>query len=123
MTVREKMKTYREAHGLTIKSMSRLCDVSEGLIASVEEGWVTHPRIAQRIGTAYKLTQNDIYELMPVIHRPNDPRYDPDYYKSPVDMEERVFNAVPKNRDKMRVENEYRSYQHDHHEKLRRRYG
>ena len=47
----------------------------------VENGGVTHPKIAQMIGEAYGLEEDDIYELMPRIHRPDDEKYDPDHYK------------------------------------------
>ncbi len=83
MTASEKMKTFRKQHGYTIKWMSTLCGVSTTLLKMVENGLVTHPSIARRIAETYKLDENDAYELMPEIHRPGNPNYNPDKYKQP----------------------------------------
>ncbi len=79
MTVREKMKAYRLEHGYSFERMSWKTGTSEVLLRMVESGHVTHPKIAKKIGKAYKLSKEDIYELMPENYRPGD-KYEPDKY-------------------------------------------
>ncbi len=79
MTAREKMKAYREKNWYSIEKMSRKSGASTVLLKMVESGHVTHPKIAEQIGKAYKLTKEDIYELMPENYRPGE-KYDPDKY-------------------------------------------
>lgn len=79
LTVQEKMKTYREQHGYSIKVMSRKSGASEVLLRMLESGNVTHPKIAEQVGRAYKLGKEDIYELIPENYRPGE-HYDPDRY-------------------------------------------
>lgn len=86
MEVREKMAEYRNRMGYTIRDMARKAKTSTTIIKMVEEGEVTHPNIARRIGEAYRLTEKQTWDLMPEIHRPDSPRYDPDHYKALVDI-------------------------------------
>lgn len=79
MTVQEKMKAYREKHGYSIDRMSMKSGASAVLLRMLERGNVTHPKIAEQIGKAYKLSKEDIYQLMPSNYRPGD-EYDPDKY-------------------------------------------
>lgn len=86
MTAAEKMKEYRTSHGYSVKRMSERCEISITLLKMIENGMVTHPYIAKRVAKVYGLTDEEAYELMPEIHRPNSPRYDPDKYKMPDDI-------------------------------------
>ncbi len=91
MTAREKMKAYREKNGYSVERMSRKSGASAVLIRMVENGNVTHPEIAAKIGKAYKLDKEDIYELIPENYRPGE-NYDPDKYVEEVDYEnDRIF--------------------------------
>lgn len=85
MTAREKMKAYREEHGYSISRMSRKSGASAVLLRMIERGNVTHPKIAEQVGKAYKLDKEDIYELMPENYRPGE-GYDPDKYKEIVEI-------------------------------------
>ena len=87
MTVPEKMKDYRRKHGYSIETMSRKSGVSTTLLKMVENGLVTHPNIAKTIAMIYELDEGDAYELMPAIHRPDNPEFDPDRYKERADGE------------------------------------
>lgn len=80
MTVREKMKQTRLDMHMTFKDMSRLSGASPLLLERIEEGFVTHPDIARRVGSAYGLTEQETEELMPEIHRRSSPNYDPNKY-------------------------------------------
>lgn len=73
--------------------MSKIAHVSPLLLGMVENGAVTHPIIVERIRKAYKLTEIESYELLPVHRRPNSPEYDPDKYKPPEDPV--MFRMVP----------------------------
>ena len=91
MTAREKMKAYREKNGYSVERMSRKSGASTVLLRMVENGNVTHPKIAEKIGKAYKLDKEDIYELMPENYRPGE-NYDPDKYVEHVDVtNDRIF--------------------------------
>lgn len=76
------MRENRAKKGYSTKEMALYCGVSETLIKMVENGLVTHPKLAQRIGKEYGLSKKDIYELMPENYRPG-PNYNPDKYKAP----------------------------------------
>ena len=73
------MKAYREKNGYSIEAMSRKSGASAVLLRMLERGNVTHPKIAEQVGKAYKLSKEDIYQLMPENYRPRD-GYDPDKY-------------------------------------------
>ena len=79
MTTREKMKAYRLQHGYSFERMSWRAGTSEVLLRMVENGNVTHPKIAKQIGRAYELDEEDIYELIPENYRPGE-HYDPEKY-------------------------------------------
>ena len=83
MTTREKMVDYRKKRGMTIKQMHRKCGVSEHLLENIEEGYVTHPKIAEIIGKAYELTEKEIEDLVPENHRKSSDKYEPDKYVIP----------------------------------------
>ena len=59
--VREKMENYRKEHLLTFNKLSRKCRVSAYLLSQVEKGWVTHPKLATRIGKVYGLSDDETY--------------------------------------------------------------
>ena len=82
-SVAKKMVDYRKSHGYSLGDMSKKSGASTSLLKMLEGGMVTHPKIAKQVGRAYGLTKEEIYELMPAIHRPGDPAYDPNKYKEP----------------------------------------
>lgn len=82
MSTAEKMRAYREKHRYSIKTMSMKSGCSEMLLKMVENGFVTHPKIAEQIKKAYRLNKKDILEIIPENHRPG-PNYNPDKYKTP----------------------------------------
>ena len=82
LSTAEKMKAYREEKRYSIKTMSMKSGCSEMLLKMVENGAVTHPKIAEQIKKAYKLNKKDILEIIPENYRPG-PNYDPDKYKAP----------------------------------------
>lgn len=86
MTAREKMKKLRNDRNISLKRMSEWTDVSVGLLNSVENGAVTHPKIVERIRAGYCLTEEEAEELLPKNHRKSDPGYDPDKFKAPQDL-------------------------------------
>lgn len=92
MTVQEKMKAYRHAHGYSVEKMSRKSGASAVLLRIIERGNVTHPKIARKIGKAYELSKEDIYELMPENYRPGE-NYNPDKYVEHVDnTNDKIFS-------------------------------
>lgn len=88
MEVREKMRDYRKGLGLTVRQMARMCHISETLMGMVENGYVTHPKIAARIQEKYGLTDLEAEELVPVIHRPHGGGYDPERYVRDIDKKD-----------------------------------
>ena len=100
MDPREKMHKWRQDRHLTLRMMSDRSGISEELLSMVEAGHVTHPLIAKKIQRLYNLTDEEAEELMPTIHRPNHPDYDPNKYK----IEVPAFTAgavVPMKRDEI----------------------
>ena len=103
-TVQETMKEYRKKHGYSIEVMSRKSGASPSLLRLLERGNVTHPVIAQQVGKAYELTTDEIYMLMPAIHRPNDPNYNPGKYKPIEDQSENnTWIFVPQTMDEAEI--------------------
>ena len=86
MTTREKMIKWRNKNRITLRFLSDRSGVSETLLSMVEAGEVTHPKIVKKIQKVYRLNDLEAEELMPKIHRPHDPEYEPDKYKHPADM-------------------------------------
>lgn len=74
------MKSWRKRNKVTLEQLSSESGVSRDLIGMVENGEVTHPNIAKKIARVYGLSEIESYELMPDIHRPNSPNYDPKRY-------------------------------------------
>lgn len=79
--VREKMKEYRKQNDISLKTMSKLTGVSSGLLALVEDTYVTHPDIARKIQKGYGLTDLETEMLMPEIHRKSSDKYEPNKFK------------------------------------------
>lgn len=81
---RDTMIAYRKKHRKEIREMAQAARVSCKLLRMIEEDaqCVTHPRIAERIGAAYKLTDEQIRGMIPANYRVGDPAYDPDRYKT-----------------------------------------
>lgn len=87
LDTRCKMAQFRKKHGITMKQMAKYCRISETLLGMIEEGGaVTHPNIARRIGEEYDLSVLETEDLMPSFHRIHGGDYDPDRYKSPIDI-------------------------------------
>lgn len=115
LTVQEKMKAYREKNGYSIEKMSRKSGASETLLRMLERGNVTHPKIAEQVGKAYRLSKEDIYELMPENYRPGD-RYDPEKFVEFVpDSRHAIFGKTPQD------EADYYAYINDNGRALRKR--
>lgn len=81
MDPREKMFKWRQDRHITLRMLSDKSGIGEELLSMVEAGHVTHPKIAKKIQKLYGLTDEETYELMPTIHRPNHPDYNPNKYK------------------------------------------
>lgn len=77
MDVRKYMIDYRNDRQISRKAMADKLDISETLLAIVENGGVTVPGIAKRIGKYYKLTELQTEELMPECRRPHSPHFNP----------------------------------------------
>lgn len=80
MTTREKMIKWRESKKLSFNDISKLIGISGKLIAMIESGEVTHPKIVEKIKGFYGFSDNEVEELLPKNRRPSDPNYDPDKY-------------------------------------------
>lgn len=77
---REKIVKYREQHDISRKQLADRLGISEVLVGIIENGGVTVPGIAKRIGKLCQLTYLEIEELMPLNRRKHGGRYDPDKY-------------------------------------------
>jgi transcriptional regulator with XRE-family HTH domain len=90
MTKRKYMIEWREKRHVTLEIMAKAAQCSEYLLEQIEldDQFVTHPNIAQRIAKAYKLTKTQYYSMIPENYRPG-PNYDPDRYVE----EERDFGV------------------------------
>ena len=80
MGTREKMIKWRVSKSLSFNDISKLIGISGKLIAMIESGEVTHPKIVEKIKNFYDFSDNDVEELLPKNRRPSDPNYDPDKY-------------------------------------------
>lgn len=80
--MREFMILKRTGQGKTLAQMAKRCMASAGLLRMLEEDedCVTHPRIAERIAKAYRLTPKQAEGMLPENYRPHSPHYDPDRY-------------------------------------------
>ena len=78
------MIQFRKEHGIDIQSMAKQCGVSKTLLYMLESSDVdvTHPKIAERVRRAYKLTQEQYEGLMPEHYRKSSPNYNPTLYKA-----------------------------------------
>lgn len=92
MDVRKKLVNFRKDWGVSMLDMAKRCSISEELLSMIESGAVTHPRIAKRIGVIYGLSELEVEELMPVIHRPHGDDFDPYRYATP----DRMYNRDEK---------------------------
>jgi len=77
------MIDFRQKHNLTRKEMAVKCKTSTTLLSMLEDSEyeVTHPKIAERVGKVYHLTQAQTESLMPEHYRKSSPNYDPDLYR------------------------------------------
>ena len=83
---RQYMIEFREKNGLTTLALARKCKISKTLLEMLEasDQEVTHPKIAERVRKAYKLTNEQYEGLMPEHYRKSSPNYDPNKYKNVV---------------------------------------
>lgn len=85
--VRTKIKEYREKRWFTREQFGKQVGISKYLVGMIEEGDVTHPKIAQRIAEVVGLTDLETEFLMPIIHRSHGEDYEPNRYVHPVDFQ------------------------------------
>lgn len=80
---REYMIEFRKAHGFDIQAMAKKCKISKTLLEMLESNdqEITHPKIAERVSRAYKLTRAQMEGLMPEHYRKSSPNYNPTLYK------------------------------------------
>lgn len=80
---RQYMIDFRKKHDISVRRMAKVCKCSVGLLDMLESYHleVTHPKIAQRIAAAYKLTNEQYESMLPENYRPSSPNYEPDKYK------------------------------------------
>ena len=84
MGTREKMIKYRIDHNLPYDYISQKTGISVHLLTLIEDGYVTHPLIVNRIKDFYSLTDLEAEELLPKNRREHDSEYEPDKYVVPV---------------------------------------
>lgn len=117
MSAREKMKKWREDRHLTCKQVSEICGVGNVLIAMIENGEVTHPKIVEKFKELYSLTDLEAEELLQKNRREHDIEYEPDKYVSPADRQI-ALKIEPKRQS---IYEEYRGERHSeeirHHKK------
>ena len=111
------MISWREKEGLTLKELSLRSGISSTLLSMIERGGVTHPDIARRVAKVYGLTEEQAYELMPKIHRPNDEKYDPKAYNIEDQVNFKRFKIIPKQLDVTDI------YIAEHQKELRRKHA
>lgn len=87
MTTRDKMMDFRLKNNKSLSEMSIETGVSTTLLDMIEKGYVTHPKIAEKLGEAYGLTKEETEDLMPENQRSSHPKYDPNKYKAIEDIE------------------------------------
>ncbi len=80
---REYMIEFRKARSLDIQAMAKECKISKTLLEMLEfnDQEITHPKIAERVSRAYKLTRAQMEGLMPEHYRKSSPNYNSDLYK------------------------------------------
>lgn len=81
-----KIQKVRETLQADKQTIANLLGVSVMLMDILEEGGVTHPKLARKIGKIYGMTGAEIESMMPVNYRKHGKQYDPDRYKDPVDI-------------------------------------
>lgn len=78
--VRTKMVKIRTDAGITVRDMARMIGIGSHLLEMIELGWVTHPKIARKIGAKYRLTPIETEALMPMCRRLHGGDYEPNRY-------------------------------------------
>lgn len=91
------MIQFREERQIDIQSMAKKCKISRALLELLEESDqdVTHPKIAERIGRAYKLNKKQVEGLMPEHYRKSSPNYNPNLYRRD-EVEYSQFAVMPR---------------------------
>lgn len=84
--VSERIANARKESGLTQDEIGALFEVSAALMDILEEGGVTHPKIAKKIGGRFGLTELDVESIIPPNLRKHGGCYDPDKYRDLVDI-------------------------------------
>lgn len=83
MAQRTDLIEMRKKRGLNIYEMADICGVSVTVLAYVEDGEVTHPKIVKKIQRGYGLTDDQAELLLPINRRPHGGQYDPDKFVVP----------------------------------------
>ena len=81
-----KIQKVRETLQADKQTIANMLGVSVMLMDILEEGGVTHPKLAEKIGKVYKMSNSEIEAMIPVNYRKHGKQYDPDRYKDPVDI-------------------------------------
>lgn len=82
-----KIRKVRETLHADKQVIANLVGVSAMLMDILEEGGTTHPKLAKKVGKIYQMTNLEIELMMPPNYRKKHGKgYDPDKYKSPVDI-------------------------------------
>lgn len=90
---RQYMIRNRERRGLTILEMAVKCSTAAHILTRLEscDQEITHPKIAARVGKAYRLTKKQTEGLMPEHYRPSSPNYDPNLHRRDNDELKQVY--------------------------------
>lgn len=81
-----KIQKVRESFQADKQIIANLLGVSVMLMDILEEGGVTHPKLAEKIGKIYKMSNSEIEAMMPENYRKHSKKYDPDKYRDPIDI-------------------------------------
>lgn len=81
--LRKYMLDFRDRNHITRKKMAKKCGISETLLAIIERGGVTTPKLAHNVAKAYRIKGIMAEYLVPEHMRPHGPDYEPDRYVEP----------------------------------------
>lgn len=73
MSAVDKIIEFRKQTGIPLKDIARRSGVSASVICAVENGNVTHPKLAKKLQAYYGLTDEEYLELIPKNHREGEP--------------------------------------------------
>ena len=58
------MVQWRKANGKSVQELARLLEIGQNLLERIETGGYTHPKIAERIGKLYGLSEEEVKQLV-----------------------------------------------------------